>query len=310
LIRPLLASGVLLLGVLALPARAAQDTVLLYPPDLMLTTEEKVKAFAFLAGKGTSDNVSVNGVPGNPLEGETFLKGEVKLFPGFNLVHTLGKTVRLFFLQNARMEQLRISTGKEDEEMVFQAYRLHPALDDGCEGCHAVEGGKLAQKDQKEACYACHNDFSKAEDGKKVFLHDPVAKGECTGCHDPHYAARPKLQKPGKGCLECHDAFPSKGTVHRPVARGECTGCHSPHAGPAPKQLLRPGNALCLGCHESVHERHRSASVRGTLTEVPQDFPTEKGELGCLGCHVPHQSAEAHLVRGSRQDLCGSCHRL
>ena len=310
MIRRFLAQGVLLLGMLAVPARAAQDNVLLYPPDLTLTTEEKVKVFGYLPEKGIPDNVTVNGIPAASLEGETFPKGEVKLFPGFNLVQTLGKTVRLFFLQNLRMEQLRLPVGKDREDVVFQSYRLHPALDDGCEGCHAAEDGKLKAKDQKEACYACHNDFSKAEEGKKVFLHDPVAKGECTGCHDPHLASRPKLHRLEKGCLECHDAFPSEGTVHRPVAEGTCISCHGPHAGPAPKQLVRPGNALCLGCHESTHTRHRSHITRGTMTKVPETFPLDNGALSCTGCHAPHQSAARKLFKVTEGEHCKMCHPL
>jgi predicted CXXCH cytochrome family protein len=303
--------ALLLALALVLPVRAADGPVLLYPPDLLLSAEEKVKLFAWNPGKGGVDNILLNGVSSNPWEGEGFLKAEAALVPGLNVLQAFGGTFRLFVLPGAKLEQFRLATGQGGEEsLLFQAYRLHPALDDGCEGCHAVEGGKLKAKDQKEACYACHNDFSKAEDGKKVFLHDPVAKGECTGCHDPHFSARPKLRKLEKGCLECHDPFPAKGTVHQPVANNDCVSCHSPHAGPAPKQLVRPGNALCLGCHDTVHERHRTTEVRGKMTEVPEDFPREKGWLACLGCHLPHQSAERKLFRMNQQDLCKACHRL
>jgi predicted CXXCH cytochrome family protein len=294
----------------AISAGAAQSPKILFPPDLTLATEPKVKVFAFRADKGGPDNVSVNGVPAAPLEGEVFLKGEVALYPGLNLLSVGGTTTRVFLLSGVKLDSFRIPSGKAGEELVFRTLRLHPALDDGCEGCHSVEGGKLKAKDQKEACYACHNDFSKGDGGKKVFLHAPVASGECTGCHDPHFSARPKLQKLEKGCLECHDPFPEGKSVHEPVADGECVSCHSPHAGPAPKQLVRPGNSLCLGCHEDPHSRHRSAVPKGTMTVVPEDFPKEKGELSCSGCHVPHQSSEANLFRMNQQKLCGVCHRM
>ncbi len=113
MIRRFLASGAMLLGLLAAPARAAQDNVLLYPPDLLLTTVENVKVFGYLPEKGSPDNVTVNGIPASPLEGESFPKGEVKLFTGYNIVRVLGKTVRLFYLQNLRMEQLRLPIGQE-----------------------------------------------------------------------------------------------------------------------------------------------------------------------------------------------------
>jgi predicted CXXCH cytochrome family protein len=303
-------SALLLALLLVLPARAAEGPVLLYPPDLLLAPGEKVKVFAWNPGKGGGDNVLLNGNSTNPWEGETFLKGEITVVPGLNLLEVSGRTVRLFRLPDVRMEKFQFPSGAKDEVLVFQGYRLHPALDDGCESCHTTADGKLAAKDQKEACYSCHNDFSKAEDGKKVYLHDPVAKGECTGCHDPHYSRMPKLQKLEKGCLECHDAFPSNGTVHRPVANNECMSCHSPHAGPGPKQLVRTGNGLCLGCHDVVHERHRTAEVRGKMTEVPQDFPREKEDLACTGCHTPHQSMESKLLRAGKQDMCKTCHRI
>lgn len=300
-------------ALLVLPARAAQGPAaveVLYPPDLTFTTEPKVKIFAFRAGKGGEVTPVANGKAGAPLEGEAFLKGEVALFPGMNLLNVGEKTLRVFVLSNAVMDTFRFPSGKEGQDLVFTAYRLHPALDDGCDGCHTIEGGERKAKDQKEACYACHNDFSKAEGGKRVFVHAPVASGECTACHDPHFSARPKLRKLEKDCLECHDPFPAAGTVHRPVAAGECVSCHSPHAGPAPKQLVRPGNSLCLGCHKTPHERHRSSAVLGTLTRVPDDFPREAGELSCTGCHVPHQSPNARLFRKPQDELCRTCHAV
>lgn len=304
-------AGLLLALLLVVPARAAQAPTavqVLYPPDLTFSSEPKVKIFAFRPAKGEPVIPVVNGKAAAPLEGETFLKGEIPLSAGMNLLQLGEKPVRILLVANAGFPRFRLPTGEEGKDLVFQSYRLHPALDDGCEGCHTLEAGKLQAKDQKEACYACHNDFSKAEEGKKVYVHAPVASGECSGCHDPHFATRPKLQKLEKGCYECHDPFPSEGTVHRPVDKGECTACHSPHAGPAPKQLVRPGNALCLGCHKEPHDRHRSTAVIGKLTRVPDDFPKEGEELVCLGCHSPHQSQHGWLFRKRKDELCKTCH--
>ncbi len=305
---------VLLSAVLLVPpARAAQAPSaieVLYPPDLTFVGERKVKVFAFRGAKGDPVVPVVNGTAAGALEGEAFLKGEVPLFPGLNLLHVGGRDLRVFVLSNAIMDTFRLPSGTEGRDLVFTAYRLHPALDDGCEGCHAVEGGKLKAKDQKEACYGCHDDFGKGKDGKKVFVHAPVAAGECTACHDPHFAPRPKLQKLEKGCFECHDPFPASGTVHAPVGAGECVACHGPHAGAAPKQLVRPGNALCLGCHAEPHARHRSTIVLGALTRVPDDFPVERGELSCTGCHAPHQSPNGRLYRKPQEELCKTCHSI
>ena len=292
------------------PVQPPVEILVLYPPDLAFSIEPKMKIFAYRASMGDPVIPAVNGKAAAPLEGETFLKGEVSLSAGMNLLQVGGKILRVFFLPDTIMDALRFPSGEEGEDRVFQAYRLHPALDDGCEVCHTLEGGKLKAKDQMEACYACHNDFSKADGGKKVFVHAPVDSGECTSCHDPHFATRPKLQKLEKGCLECHDPFPTNGTVHAPVRAGECGACHSPHAGPAPKQLLRAGNALCLGCHKDTHMRHRSPEVTGTMTSVPETFPLDNGSLACAGCHVPHQSGARRLLKGSGGELCTICHRM
>ncbi len=299
---------VLLFLAAAVPARGAGDLAILYPPDLTLSVEDKIKIFAFHPGGGVPTYVKLNGKVIGKLEGEDFRKGEAALLQGLNLLDIGGTPIRVFRLPGVKIDQFRLPAGNEGESLLFQAFTLHPALDEGCEGCHTVEGLKLAAKTQKAACYACHTDFGAEEQGTTKFLHAPVAAGECTGCHDPHFSSRPKLQKLEKGCFECHDAFPTDGVVHKPVADGNCKACHSPHVGPAQKQLLRAGNALCVGCHEKPHEQHRSAQVKGKMTQVPDDFPRDKGDLSCTGCHSPHQSKERRLFRMTQGALCRTCH--
>ena len=268
--------------------------------------------FAFCTGENGPSGIKVNGKDAGPLEGECFLSGEVDLQPGMNILEIGGKTVRVYALEGYKNDQYRLSKADEKEPLIFRPYRIHEALEDGCEGCHAVSGMRdlTIAMDLKKTCFACHEDFEEVAEGEKKFVHAPVEEGECTSCHDPHYSFRPKLQKAGNVCLECHDAFPEEGIVHRPVKDGECTSCHSPHASAAPKQLVRPGNELCLGCHDKPHVQHRSAEVKGTLTQVPPDFPTEKGQLSCIGCHFPHQSAQRRLFRMPQGKLCQMCHPL
>jgi predicted CXXCH cytochrome family protein len=303
--RVLLALFVLLAAV---PARGAGDLVVLYPRDMTLKVDNTIKIYAYQPGGGVPTDVKVNGVVAARLDGGEFRKGEAVLGPGFNFVDVGKVKLRVFNIPGVKIEKLAFGGDQPSQQISFQAYNLHPALDEGCEVCHTLEGGKLAAKDQKEACYACHTDFGAAEEGKTKFLHAPVAAGECTSCHDPHLSSLPKLQKLEKGCFECHDPFPANGVVHRPVAAGECKACHSPHVGVAQKQLLRAGNALCLGCHESSHAQHRSAAVQGTMTVVPDDFPRDKEQLSCLGCHLPHQSAERRLFRMEQGTMCRTCH--
>ncbi len=292
----------------AVPVRGAGDLAVLYPRDLTLTADEKIRIYAFQPGGGVPTYVKLNGKVVGKLEGAEFRKGEVPLAEGLDLLEVGGKLIRVFRMSGTKLAQLPVPAGEGSAPVVFQAVAVHAALDEGCEGCHTVEGVKLAAKEQKAACYACHTDFGAAEEGKQKFLHAPVAAGECTGCHDPHFSERPKLQKLEKGCFECHDRFPSDGVVHPPVAEGNCKGCHSPHVGPAPKMLLAAGNALCIGCHENPHGQHRSAAVKGKNTLVPDDFPRDKEDLACLGCHMPHQSPERRLFRVNQGALCRTCH--
>jgi predicted CXXCH cytochrome family protein len=305
---------VLSLMLFSVAARAADGPVVLYPPDLMLTSEGQIKVFVYAPDKNQPLNATINFKPLSGLEGDNFKKGEASLNPGLNFLEVGDKRVRIYYLPNAKMERFMLQGKKSDDPFVFRTVKLHPALDDGCEGCHTLEDGKLSSKPQKEACYACHTDHSKAEEGKQVFVHTPVAGGECTSCHDPHLSSLPKLQKSEKGCRECHDPFPEDGVVHKPVGYGDCISCHSPHAGPGAKNLIKPGNMLCATCHEDPHRQHRSAESKGKLTQVPPDFPTDnssgKLEIACTGCHAPHQSPERRLFVKPQGQLCKTCHQL
>lgn len=293
---------------LSQPTGAGEDTVVLFPPDLTLVKEGKVKIFAY-RNDGTPVPVSVNGAVISPLKGESLQSGQADLRPGMNFVDVGEKRIRVYFEAGADTDRFRFLPESEEAPLVFQAYRIHAALDDGCEGCHAIVGGKLKAKGQKEACYGCHENFEKG-DVKKKFVHPPVAAGECTGCHDPHYSARPKLQKLEKGCLECHDMPPGEASVHFPVREGRCTACHGPHSTDLPKGLVRSGNALCLECHKSTHSHHPFGAdgKMHVVTQVPPDIPRNSDQFACLACHFPHQSSERRLFRKNQGDLCKTCH--
>ncbi len=280
---------------------------ILFPPDMTLTAAPKINVFVFRPEGGGPTPMRVNGKDAPPLEGREFRSGEVALSEGLNILDVGETTLRVYRHSDPKRETFRLETGKGRQAHVFRAYRLHAALPDGCEACHAVEAGKIVPKGQKEACYACHDNFEKA--GGTASVHTPVKGGECTACHDPHFSGRPKLLKGEKGCLECHDAPPPEGSVHRAALDGECEGCHDPHAGPGPRQLVRDGNALCAGCHKDFHRQHRSAKVKREDVAIPDGFPVDKGEMSCLGCHYHHQSTERRLFRKAQGELCKSCHR-
>ena len=304
----LLLPGLLLLAWSGGPALAADRPILLFPPDLTLSPEAKITVFVFRRENGPAIRLFVNGKQGAPLAGTSFFQGEASLRPGRNVIKAGPKEVRVYYLEGPRRESFTAKAGKGKAPLIFRSYRLHPALEEGCDGCHRLKEGKLEVKEQKEACYACHDDFGKTAGGEQRHLHEPVANGECTSCHDPHYSTLPKLQKDPKGCLACHELFPSRGSVHRPVRRGRCTDCHDPHAGVAPKQLVRAGNALCTGCHDDFHAHHRGEAVPGPMTVLSPDVPRDGRTLSCLACHAPHQSLGERLLLAAGKELCRRCH--
>jgi predicted CXXCH cytochrome family protein len=290
------------------PARAADTTKILFPPDLTLSSEASIRVFVFRMGKAAPLPVFVNGKPMGALEGKSFQTGEVRLSPGLNRIKAGTRVLRVYHLPGAVDHRFSLPVGKGIPPLVFRSVRLHPALIDGCEGCHLLKEGILQAKDQKEACYACHSDFEKASEGERRYLHEPVAKGECTSCHAPHYSTLPNLQRDAKGCRACHDPYPVRGSIHTPVRGGQCTACHDPHAGAVPKQLVRRGNGLCAGCHKDFHSHHRGNAESGSMTVLPSDTPKDGRFLSCLACHAPHQSPREQLLLNVREELCRRCH--
>ena len=86
-------------------------------------------------------------------------------------------------------------------------------------------------------CYNCHDDYT----ASAVFVHGPVAVGQCLFCHRPHKSKIENLlteSEPGL-CYQCHD----KNTIeliaaHLPKQLSSCTVCHNPHAS-STKALLK-----------------------------------------------------------------------
>ncbi|NDY41409.1 cytochrome C [Dissulfurirhabdus thermomarina] len=186
---------------------------------------------------------------------------------------------------------------------------LHPPAAEGeCTACHEPTGAphpgtgppgfRTAGEGGAALCARCHE---KRGTGKNV--HDPVAAGDCTACHDPHGAETEGLVRAGPGgapvCLDCHEAEAfTRAAVHGPVAAGDCTACHDPHESPEPALLRRKGPALCFGCHSDFAAALARAPVRHTALD----------RRGCTACHDPHSAAQGHLLRRPMPGLCFECH--
>ncbi len=146
-------------------------------------------------------------------------------------------------------------------------------------------------------CFKCHS--------KKTFnnsvVHEPVSKGKCTDCHNPHVARHEHLLQVQGGdfCFTCHKKEERQymsGIVHAPLKKGQCLVCHDPHTSTA-KGLLKSHGAssICFDCHTTL-SRH--------FTYEHQPF--SKGN--CSACHSPHQSQYSLLLKDKPDSLCGKCH--
>jgi len=204
-----------------------------------------------------------------------------------------------------------------------------------CASCHATEvrkgfdgtGYDTTFAEAGVGCAACHGDASSHGAGQGEPPHDGAGVDTCAPCH----ARRAELTDGWTAGAELLDGFApvlvdgTEGGLFYPdgQVRDEvfewtafassrmheagvtCVSCHDPHSG----QLVRDGDALCLGCHETMEgfEPH-------DLHEDP---------VTCVGCHMPvttYMERDPRHDHGFRRpdpvtgqalgipDACGRCH--
>jgi predicted CXXCH cytochrome family protein len=178
---------------------------------------------------------------------------------------------------------------------------VHPATQ-SCGDCHEETATPHPQAGKKtfrlaaqppELCFNCHDAF-----GTKASVHEPVAGGECTTCHDPHASDQAKLltQPVGELCTSCHDGPSAAPHLHGPVSSGECTACHVPHVSDIKPLLAKAPPQLCFDCHGDLEAELKKKTVHAALDD------------GCTSCHSPHGSANAKLLAQPVPELCFQCH--
>ena len=178
---------------------------------------------------------------------------------------------------------------------------VHPATE-SCGDCHEAVATPHPQTGQKTfrlsaqppaLCYSCHEAF-----GGKASVHEPVAGGECTTCHDPHASDQAKLltQPLGELCANCHSEPTEAKNLHGPVSAGECTACHTPHESDVKPLLAKTPPQLCFDCHGDVEAALARKTVHAAL------------DNGCTSCHSPHGSAQPKLLAEAAPALCFQCH--
>lgn len=97
--------------------------------------------------------------------------------------------------------------------------------------------------------------------------------------HTPVFAGR-------KACLECHEDIEQKlaKAEHKTISCESCHGVGKAHVDNPDEKVNKPGDNLCLRCHESNPTRPK------WLKQIdPKDH--YRGSK-CVECHAPHQPNE------------------
>jgi predicted CXXCH cytochrome family protein len=209
--------------------------------------------------------------------------------------------------QQKHSDPNRSCVSSECHAKIVQHKYLHGPLKIGqCTVCHLPLPGtdhkfKIAATEEK-LCMTCH----KRVETKGYIQHEPVAKGKCMGCHDPHGSeSKAQVRKTPDIllCNECHNKKPvlTRKYQHKPVAEGKCLICHRAHESKDKNLLDASGNQLCL---QKCHEKMRPVMVGGK--EQKPHLASED----CSRCHRSHDSDMPELLKQSPRELClDGCHK-
>ena len=168
-------------------------------------------------------------------------------------------------------------------------------------GAEAQNTFKLKPGAKGKICLTCHADFQQKLQNR--FIHTPVKKDDCTGCHAPHASSHNKMlsEAPEKICFQCHASLITQNAAssHQIAVKGNCVKCHDPHSSNNKFNLLKAGNELCFSCHKDMGDK--IANVKFQHSPVQKD---------CTECHTPHTSANnPWLLKADEKTLCLKCHR-
>jgi predicted CXXCH cytochrome family protein len=191
----------------------------------------------------------------------------------------------------------------DDIPDAMQARFPHDALEDGCATCHDAHGTgemKMFVMEAETLCYACHDD-KELEFTAFKSQHQPVADGECWGCHAPHGANRKLLLKgnwPDKFyqpysaetyslCLNCHgkNKFEYARTSEATDFRNGDRNLHYLHVNKEKGRVCK----VCHGVHGAQQENLILDKVPGFgKWQIPVEHTATATGGACLaGCHKP-----------------------
>jgi predicted CXXCH cytochrome family protein len=178
---------------------------------------------------------------------------------------------------------LCFSCHEATKAQVAQATHQHSPVmkDQSCTTCHAAHNSELTSlmKDLPvTVCMSCHD---KKIDGyvaavpevsdRTMFMHGPIADGQCSGCHAAHGGGRPQLLT--------HTLTRS---LYQPFARAQFE--------------------LCFSCHDDRVALHEQADGITKFRDGNRNLHfvhANEGERGrnCRVCHATHAAKNPHNIR-------------
>lgn len=217
------------------------------------------------------------------------------------------------------------------------------AGNDACITCHEDIQARIDKTVHLTAlagCEDCHGPGAKhadepGPDNIITFRDTPPAKitAACAQCHSTFSSTHTSHFRNRRSCLDCHDLWHSEKTVKAAsipapgLLKGTreelCTPCHNRVQSDFQRPYRHPAARLenrCLSCH-NPHQSKKEIQQREVDRKCASCHPDYAGPYafvhagtkarGCMGCHVPHGSANANLLtRSTPRFLCLSCHTV
>jgi len=165
----------------------------------------------------------------------------------------------------------------------------------------APEQGVRRARFEPKPCLDCHTGM--LTEFQKKYVHAPMAKKDCEGCHLRHGkipVKTLKFREEDKLCYSCHSqmalSMGKMSHLHTALKQGKCLPCHNPHASDNKFLLKKVGNDQCFTCHKDA------PFVRAKRHKPLAD--------GCLTCHAAHGSQNEDNLIKSETEICQSCHKF
>lgn len=202
------------------------------------------------------------------------------------------------------------------------------------------------QSDERHTCLRCHametlayrdpatREILDLSIDPRALSHSVHGEMECTECHKKGYRRYPhpeSVRQESLSCVGCHEDDPAEATyqlkrieseydlsVHvapgaKHADRFSCHTCHDPHAfsvsrvGTDLAEVVRAGNAVCLGCHKRV--ANPAFGLHAWLPKREAHWTSVR----CVECHTPTSDEPSRISHRilpadeSHRD-CVSCH--